>query len=565
MTDKLRRFEALALAACALAGAPLAAQDQPSALPGVFGEVLDVRVVNLEVVVTDKNGIPIAGLESHDFRLVIDGEEIPIDYFSEVRGGVAVRAGDMGAPAGAPTVPGVPELAPGSPVETSYLVFIDEFFSIATDRDRVLDSLTDDLALLGPEDRMAVVAYDGRELQMLSTWSQSVPQLERVFERAKERPARGLQRLVERRQARLDEDEGVQSLLGVTLSQQGLRTGIDRILLDPQERYYVQRLSEQLDRSVAAAAATLRSFARPPGRKVMILLSGGWPFFPVDYLYSQFDRLILDREGLDGDDLYGRLTDTANLLGYTLYPVDVPGLDREAVDITLLSAPAPQEFENRSFLREQENHYTLERLAKQTGGRAFLNARRMNALQEIVSDTRSYYWLGFTPGREWDDRRHDVRVELSNPEFRVRSRAGYLDSSRQREVTMAVESTLLFGNTPGEGALKVVVGEPERAGRKRIDVPLSVLVPLSELTFLPAAGGFVSQLELRIAVIDEEGQRAEIPVIPLALEAPAAPQPGQVGRYETSLRLRGKDHRCVVAVYDAASGRILSSSFEIKP
>ncbi len=549
----------LALLALQAAGAPLTAQEQPSPLPGVFGEVLDVRVVNLEVVVTDKNDVPIAGLKSHDFKLVIDGEEVPIDYFTEVRGGVAVR----GVGEETPVVPGVPALAPGSPVATSYLVFIDEFFSIATDRDRVLEALREDLALLGPEDRMAVVAYDGRKLEMLSTWSRSVPELERVFKRARERPAFGLQRLAERRQARLDETVAVQSLIGELLDDQGVRTGIDRVFLEPQERFYVQRLAEQLDRSAAAAAATLRSFAQPPGRKVMILLSGGWPFFPVDYLYSSFDRLILDREGLDGDDLYGRLIDTANLLGYTLYPVDVPGLDREVVDITALAAPDPQRFDNRTFLREQENHFTLERLAERTGGRAFLNARRTKALGEIVSDTRSYYWLGFTPSREWDDRRHEVRIELSNPDFRVRSRKGYLDSSRQREVTMAVESTLLFGNSPGAGPLEVVLGEPARAGRKRIDVPLTVLVPLAEMTFLPGSEGYVTQLELRIAVIDEDGQRAEIPVIPITLQAPAAPKPGQIGRYETSLRLRSKDHQGVVAVYDAASGRIFSSSIEI--
>ena len=65
------------------------AQDDPSPLPGVFGEVLDVRVVNLEVVVTDRQGIPVRGLRPVDFILKVDGDEVPIDYFSEIRGGTA--------------------------------------------------------------------------------------------------------------------------------------------------------------------------------------------------------------------------------------------------------------------------------------------------------------------------------------------------------------------------------------------------------------------------------------------------------------------------------------------
>jgi VWFA-related protein len=371
--------------------------------------------------------------------------------------------------------------------------------------------------------------------------------------------------VAERRQARLDDAVAVQSLVGIDLDggDNNIRSGLDRTFLEPQERFYVERLAEQVDKSVAAASATLRSFAKPPGRKVMLLLSGGWPYFPVDYLYSSFDRLILDRQGLDGDDLYGRLVDTANLLGYTLYPVDVPGLDRELTDVTIDTAPDPQVFRNDSFLREQEIHFTLDRLAETTGGKSFINAGRLNALEEVVSDTRSYYWLGFSPARQWDDQRHEVEIELVNPDYRVRSRGGFLDSSRQREVTMAVESSLLFGNSPGQGSLDVRIGEPKKAGRRRVEVPLTVVVPLDDITFLPSGEAFVSQLELRIAVIDEDGLRAEIPVIPIAIQTPSQPEDGQLGRYETSLKLRNKGHQAVVALYDTASGRILSSSVDI--
>jgi hypothetical protein len=56
----------------------------------VFGETLEVRVVNLEVVVTDRDGLPVTGLAPSDFRLSVDGQALPIRYFTEVRGGDAV-------------------------------------------------------------------------------------------------------------------------------------------------------------------------------------------------------------------------------------------------------------------------------------------------------------------------------------------------------------------------------------------------------------------------------------------------------------------------------------------
>ena len=182
---------ALALSSMALG------QQPPSDVPGVFGEVLDVRVINLEVVVTDKKGTPITGLNASDFTLLVDDEEVTIEYFTEVRGGAAIDAEVLSD--GSP-VAGIPSIAPGEPVGTSYLVFVDDFFSLPTDRNKVLQSLADDVVALQPEDRMAVVAYDGKRPEMLSTWSQDYVALQRVFRDAMERPAYGLHRLAERRQ-----------------------------------------------------------------------------------------------------------------------------------------------------------------------------------------------------------------------------------------------------------------------------------------------------------------------------------------------------------------------------
>jgi hypothetical protein len=182
-----------------------------------------------------------------------------------------------------------------------------------------------------------------------------------------------------------------------------------------------------------------------------------------------------------------------------------------------------------------------------------------------VADTRSFYWIGFTPTREWDDRRHAIEVSLKEPGFRVRSREGFLDSSRQHEVAMSLESTLLFGNPPGQGSLQVVLGEPRAKGRRKMDVPVTIVMPLDELTFLASDEGDVAQIELAVAVRDELGRRADIPVLPLAFQAEGSGSPGSYGRYEFSLKLRRQKNDAVIAVVDTVSGRILSASVEIEP
>lgn len=527
---------------------PLAAQEP---VPGIFSDVVDVRVVNVEAVVTDRQGNRVSGLGADDFRLLVDGKEVPVEYFSEVLGGQVVEAG--AAREEGPQ--GLPSLVPGEAVGTSYLVFVDDFFPIERDRNRVLASLRQQIPLLNPEDRMAVVAFDGHRLTMLTSWNQSQAGLERALTEAERRPAGGLERVAEQR--KFIAGRGLAAFERLRLFGDGISSR-----LTAEERFYAELLVAQVKRVVSAASATLRSFAQPPGRKVMLLLSGGWPFDPVQAASEDQRFAVLDTELERGYELFRPLSDTANLLGYTLYPVDVPGLQGESVSASQQEAP---QVGAAALSPEQEAQYSLSYLAARTGGRALLNARRVNALGEAASDTRSYYWLGFTANRARDDRPHRIEVEVRRPDTRVRSRRGYLDFSRRAEVSAMVESTLLFGSAPSSGALPVEVGRPRPAGIGRMDAPLTLAIPVDAITLLAVGDRYVSELELRIAVLDEDGNQAEIPVIVVRLDGREPPKPGGYIRYDTSLKLRKRNHEVVLALYDPASGRLLSNRVEIKP
>ncbi|MDY7094010.1 MAG: VWA domain-containing protein [Acidobacteriota bacterium] len=548
---------ALALLAWSVAllgvAAPAAAQE---ALPGVFGEIIDVRVVNLEVVVTDKQGLRVSGLTPEDFRILVDGEEVPVEFFTEISGGTVTRAQEGTSTAG------LPSLTAGEPVGTSYLVFIDDFFSIARDRNEVLDALREDLPLLGPDDRMALVAFDGKRLEMLSSWSSNSRELERALKQATRRNAEGLKRLAEFRNFRADTSaRDPQRLFTTRRSNQ----------LDIEEEYYARRLEEQVRRSVEAASATLRSFASPPGRKVMLVLSGGWPFQPTDYVAAGSPELTFDRTIQGGADLFRELTDTANRLGYTLYPVDVPG---QQVSFTDSEDPGlgvgVTEGENvgvgtgPSFDREQEHHFALGFLARETGGQAMLNARALDSLPKVVEDTRSYYWLGFTPTRQGDDAVHDIQVKMATKGLKVRARESFQDLSRTTEVTMMVESSLLFGNAPSMEPLGVTFGKPERAGRGKVEVPMVVSFQAGQIAVLPYQDGYAAQVELRIAAVDEDGGRSEVPVIPLQLTSPQEIPAEQELRYTHSIKLRKGRQDLIVSVYDPASGTLLSSLEKVR-
>jgi VWFA-related protein len=564
-----RLFLPAASLSCALAlgsGFVLAQQKtppRPQEEP-VFGASVDVRVVNVEVVVTDKDGNRVRGLKPGDFRLKVDGKQVPVDYFSEILGGQSVAAPPVaGETAPAPTA--VPAAEPGHTVGTSYLVFIDDYFPLQIRRNEVLKSLKDDLGRLGPEDRMAIVAYDGGRLSLVSNWSQSQAELARAFDQAMARPARGLERTVEFKRlasnlsfassATSDSTNRVPSGDGSTPLD--LNTRMDNSGLSPLESDYAKMLFRQEEGAVKAAARTLRTFSSPPGRKVMLLLDGGWPYSIESYIRG-VNTLALSREVKDGEQLFRPLTSTANLLGYTVYPIDVPGTSASANDASVEGSAGS---ESASF-RDQEIKGTLEFVAMETGGKDLRNGNRIAALAQVAADTRSYYWLGFSPTWEHNDVRHKVNVTVDKPGLKVRSRENFLDLSKKTEVSMMVESALLFGSIPGGIVLPMRVGTPTKT-RNGTEIPITLGLPADVVTLVQVGNKYAAHSELRFAASDDDGNDSELPVVPLNITADHPAKPGGFIKFETKVTLKGKANHLVATVYDPVSGKLATAEADL--
>ena len=405
---------------------------------------------------------------------------------------------------------------------------------------------------------MAVVAYDGNRLEMLSSWSQSSAGLERVFRNAMTRPAKGLQREGEdNRYARTDRARRLASERGSFDSSQ--------MRLDLDERTYAETLQEQVEGIVAAASSALRGFANPPGRKVLILLAGGWPYDPAEYAVNDYNRTIIEPLLKRGDEIFAPLIGTANQLGYTIYSVDVPGLTEETNSSAEFKSGSNFNERNTRFQRENNLQYSLQHLATETGGKALLNSQREEVLARVTEDTRTYYWIGFTPTWQGDDSAHKVALSTRVEDLRLRNRAGFVDFSSKTQTTMAVESILLFGEGPDSAALPVEVGTARKISGTKMNVPVTIRIPLERLTALVTDKGMSAEVELRIAALDERGGRSDIPVIPIRLDMPGKAPAGAYATYTTIVQLRRAHNELVLAVSDAAGGAIYSARAEVNP
>src|SRR6202035_4343030 len=481
-----------------------------------------------------------------DLRLLVDGKEVPIDYFVEVADGQSAPPPPLAAGA-APPAASAPPLPPpaaedgsGGGVGSSYVVFVDDVFAIGKHRDMVLQQIERDLSLLGPQDRMAVVSFDGKRTALLSGWSGDPASLKLALEAAIHRRAGGGMVLARRRSAQSEEVEEAR-----VLENSGKA---DMIAMLPSSQVWTaQSYADSVGWTASAAAAVLRGLPHPPGRKVMMLLAGGWP-------WTGDPRVLAP------------LVQTANLLGYTLYPINVPGMDAILGAAFDMSEPGPTPqpaFLSNSWQLGAEG--ALKALAKATGGTVALN--REDAFRRVVADTRSFYWLGFSPVWKADDHGHAVRVEVRRPGLQVRSRSGYSDVSTRTAGAMRAESLLLMGGAAADRRLAVELGEPAhpKARGGTLELPISLALPVESLTFVPTGGVYRAEANLSLATLDKRGGRATLPDVRLRLRLPAAPAAGAFARYRTTVKLRRAPQRLVLSVQDAASGAMLWDEVEVRP
>jgi len=548
-----------------LAASPSSPPPQPSS---PFGEEIDVRVVNVEVVVTDGKGERVSSLSAADFTLSVDGKPVAVEYFSEIRDGRLQAT--AGAPAGAAHDGGVQPPA-GATAGTNYLVYVDDYFAIGQQRDQVLAGLRANLDQLRPEDRMAIAAFDGARLTLLSGWSSSHRELAAAIDRAMARKAHGLEHVVERNRFRSDEKFRNQDVVGGTSrwadgsrpldvnSSTGTFSDVTRAGgINEAQRSFGAVVIRRVKASAGGAVSAMRAFAPPEGRKVLLLLAGGWPFSVRNLLAA--DASLPTRDLPEGGELLAPLTDAANLLGYTVYPVEVPGASGPDVEAT---ASETGQSTSSQLLQEQETEASLRFIARETGGRPILDKDRILALSRASADTRSFYWLGFAPSWRGDDRLHRLKVEVKRPGLVVRSRSGFLDLSRQAEVSMRLESALVLGTFPGALAMPIQIGAPKRVRPGQIELPITLGLPVDLMTVVPVGDKYAVKLELRFAASADSGAASQIPVVPITLTSATPPRPGGFVRHQTTVTLRGPAHHLVIAAYDPVSDKVATAEVEL--
>jgi VWFA-related protein len=499
---------ALLLAAAAVSSAPQAA---PS-LPPVRAEL-----VQLDVVVTGRDGRCVAGLDPGDFEILEDGRPQALSHFAEeARPGLrpeAVAAPPPSAPAPAPAAAPVPSPRRG------------RFFVLAVDD---LHTAPGNMA----EARRAMTRFveeqvSADDLVALATTSgtQGVFQ---DFTRDKD----ALRRAIARVQSQYQPVEPVgtpylseyQAELIDQTDPEALNVAVREVLqtedylgeIGAREKVYTQarrmvfEIMQRSGRALEAILGLVQGLAPLPGRKVVVLVSDGFLVGLGAAENRAFDvRRIVDAATRSGVVLYA--LDTRGLIA------DVPGGDASFPGPQVLTAPGA-----RASLQTRGNEaqrQSLNALAEDTGGFLVRNANDLGrGFGRILRDNEVYYLLAYEPANAARDgryRRTEVRLLRGRAGLRVRTRSGYFAPDDRKAAAAAETKEALREREIGQalGSLFPLQGVPMRMSADFIDLapagPQAVIrthLDVSGVPFVPAGDRYAADLEIAGAVYDESGR-----------------------------------------------------------
>lgn len=507
--------------------------------------------MDLDVVVTDKNGRPVPDLKREDFTVRLAGKPVPIDYFARVDQG-AIRAPDL-ATAAPDQVAGVAPTAEKAFVPRYFLVFLDIGHVSPSGRKTAFDALHDFIAQMSPNDRARIVLYD-RSTRPVTQWLSSKEALSERIAKIEKEQLGGSRLMAER-----------QTLHGIDFPA-NFAGNAWRMQLKLAENYAEQQGAEirQLLDGVRSELSILAPLA---GKKVFLFLSGGFEFKPGSTMLTYVQRLqgppgsraragLLEVNVHDFSQDLEEITRRANASEITFYTVDPRGLEAGGMGIPL--SGVDETMAARSDMTSLERAGTqdpLVMMARETGGLALINSNDFGkGLSRVDEDTSVYYSLGVTLSKVSAPGYQQVRVEVNRPGVTVRTRQGYSALTETERAHDRVEATMKTNLSYSAIPVALRTAPATRAGRN-FSLPVTVTFPTSALTFVPDGPTGSAAAELWFGAVDDEGRSSDVAHQETTFQLPSGGADAPL-TYRATLRLRKGTNRIVVNVRDKATGKM---------
>jgi VWFA-related protein len=505
MTPRAAQF----LVLLALLPWPAASQTNP-AIPHV-DETIDVSIVNLDVIVTDKHGNRVTGLTRDDFELLEEGRSQAITNFSEYRSEQHAAVGASNVTATGQIVQ--PSAGPRLP--RTIVIFVDNL---------KLDHLAIDPVFNGLKKLLREVVEPGDSVMIIG-WAMhpvirqpATDDLARVDAMLDKIASASIGARRDESGEMVDRVAEVYDYLKEAAdfaASHGLKMAppsVDDEALLAEPRSAAEIALYEMKEKIKSLNAIVTSMSGATGKKALFIVSHRLGFYAGgEYFFATREQIPeLDRARYDTSALVKSLTNNANAHGVTIYTLFPEGLPMPELRF---SNHVPGQDDVRGQYQTFNNEIrSLKWIADETGGTMAYSAVDIaKMLPRIRDDFDSYYSLAYRITARHDDRARSVTVRARNRDYRTRTRQHYFEASEQADMHDRVVANLLRKpETASSIPLDIILGSPVQKGKRVWSVPVEVRFPASALTTLPVAGASKGGFTVYVAAGRLFGSSADV-------------------------------------------------------
>ena len=517
------------IAAAVLAATAVSAQQNPTGEVPKLSESIDVRVINVDVVVTDKKGNPVTGLTKDDFLLYENGVEKPISNFYEVNNmkglPTAPKAVDANPSPSLPKPVRVDEIPENQ--KRRIIIYIDNLSLAPFNRNRVFKQMKEFIATVMRPGDEAMLATFNRSMKVRVPFTRDPVQIQTTLDIILGESAMGLSNKSERKQAE-DQIKDAQSY------SEALATA----------RTYSESVENDLRQSEEALTGLMTTLAGVEGKKVLVLTSEGFPMQPGREVFAFLDETAREKnwtngtssmlEGMsfDSHERIRGIAKTANANGITMYTIHAAGLGADNENSAENARPTSFNVSQTALMNSTDS---MMMMAELTGGVASIQTNNYAlAFNRIKSDLDAYYSLGYRGGTERVDRQRGLEVRTKNRSYTVRSRRTFVEKSVYSEMNDRVVANLLYRNKTNElNVLLKTLPPIPTDDEDLVRVPVEVQIPMESLTFLPQGDEFAGAFDVYVVVANKDGDMSDVQRKSHQVRFPARDEAKTKGKFYT--------------------------------
>ncbi len=398
---------------------------EPASSPGAMGPTLRTssNLVVVDVVVTDHDQ-PVLGLDRNAFHVFEDGKELKITFFDQHQPEPAAPSGFTTAALPANTYTNLPAYPASSAVN---VLLLDALNTPSTDQMCVRRRMIDYLESVKPGTTLAVFTLS-TQLRMVTPFTTDAGALARALKSSKANPRPAM--LLGTAEA--DEFDPAQIDPVANSPGQPPISSAAKDAVDALGTFAADHAAIQTDVRVKTTLEAMQQLAGylggMDGRKNVIWFSEAFPFtiFPDSPLSPGFRNVKTYSEQIQ------KTADMLTAARIAIYPVDARGLSLPPEYNAANRLPTPGPATSHNILQEDEdlhnNQSTMQEVAKETGGRAYVDTNDLDkAVADAVRNGSSYYTIAYAPPKEHlDGQYHKIQVRVEGERgFELAYRRGY--------------------------------------------------------------------------------------------------------------------------------------------